>query len=72
MSEDRIYQAARTCTNCAKSETCHAFFELEKVINNWAVAGYCGAGAPGYKGDLPMFLAHCCLLFEFNKLKNKQ
>lgn len=67
MADERIYHAERTCNNCTKKDTCWALREMEKVIDNWQLAGFVGAGAPGWKGDMTLFLAHGCLHFQFSK-----
>lgn len=69
MADERLLDAARTCTNCKHSEVCWARIELQKIVDHWPAAGFVGAGAPGWSGDLFMVMASCCLLFEFKKLK---
>lgn len=68
MSEERVIQAQRTCTNCAKNEVCWAYYEMTDVTNRWAVAGFVGAGAPGWKGDIFCAFANACLEFQFKKV----
>lgn len=70
MEGERLISAERTCTKCSKSESCWAYNEMIEITNRWPVAGFVGAGAPGWKGDIFAAFANGCLLFEFNKLKN--
>ena len=71
MDEDRRLNPYRTCTNCSKSEVCWAFHEMQDILNTWPAAGFVGAGAPGWKGDIFIAFANSCTLFEFNKLKKQ-